>query len=231
LTGPTCSLRVDPCQSNPCQNGGTCTQNVIGGFMCHCPNDFTGLRCERQEESKLSYKHWKFRNSTHPLSTVQASAWNYSEYIEYIDKYQSTLKSQWYMGPFLGCGGQLTGSEGNLRYPHDSGQSYRHNTNCMWWLRTEELGKVLNLTFTQFHLEGSGQCNYDWLQVQYNLQYNACSLFKTRSNYLCIDTTFSGLYTQACSTFIIFDFTRWGASFNCNSALYLKFIYKNYKIC
>jgi len=63
-----------------------------------------------------------------------------------------------------GCGGSLSGLEGTLRFPHDSSQSYGHNTNCMWWLRTEP-GKVLNITFTRFHLEGGGGCGFDWLQV------------------------------------------------------------------
>jgi len=76
------------------------------------------------------------------------------------------------------CGGTITGVEGTLRYPHDSSQNYRHNANCMWTLRSE-LGKVLNLTFTRFHLEGGGAvCGYDWLQVGTNLEINSTSVGK-----------------------------------------------------
>ncbi|KAK3740602.1 hypothetical protein QZH41_009720, partial [Actinostola sp. cb2023] len=34
------------CASSPCQNGGTCTDECIGTFVCDCPPDFDGERCE-----------------------------------------------------------------------------------------------------------------------------------------------------------------------------------------
>ena len=38
----------DSCQSNPCENGGTC-QHVFGTtFACTCPEGFSGLNCEVQ---------------------------------------------------------------------------------------------------------------------------------------------------------------------------------------
>lgn len=132
--GPTCSLRLDPCLSSPCQNNGTCAASP-SGFVCRCPNDFTGLRCETQEQCK--HKIWK-RN----LIAIQVC---------------------YFLKPGA-CGGVIRNVEGTLRYPHDSSQTYRHSVNCMWTLRTE-VGKVLNLTFTRFHMEGGGSCTFDWLQV------------------------------------------------------------------
>ena len=41
------------CQSNPCQNGGTCVQSV-GGHHCQCVSPYTGLNCEAGECSVLS---------------------------------------------------------------------------------------------------------------------------------------------------------------------------------
>lgn len=35
---------ADACQTNPCQNGGTCA-TVLGGFQCTCATGFAGLRC------------------------------------------------------------------------------------------------------------------------------------------------------------------------------------------
>jgi len=35
------------CRSAPCFNGGTCVDGVAGSYTCRCPDDFTGLRCER----------------------------------------------------------------------------------------------------------------------------------------------------------------------------------------
>lgn len=39
-------LGNDNCTSNPCLNGGTCT-NTYGGFMCHCLDTWTGNSCEQ----------------------------------------------------------------------------------------------------------------------------------------------------------------------------------------
>jgi len=36
---------ADPCQNNPCNNGGTCL--VVGDtFQCNCPPGFRGPRCD-----------------------------------------------------------------------------------------------------------------------------------------------------------------------------------------
>ncbi|XP_048458200.1 protein crumbs homolog 1 [Rhincodon typus] len=36
FTGSHCEMDVDECDSNPCQNGGTC-QNTMESYICHCP--------------------------------------------------------------------------------------------------------------------------------------------------------------------------------------------------
>lgn len=36
---------MDECNSNPCLNGATCTDNVAS-FTCTCPIGFTGKLCE-----------------------------------------------------------------------------------------------------------------------------------------------------------------------------------------
>ncbi|KAK7891874.1 hypothetical protein WMY93_023837 [Mugilogobius chulae] len=40
-----CICYVDECASSPCQNGGTCTDQ-INSFVCQCPPGFTGVHCE-----------------------------------------------------------------------------------------------------------------------------------------------------------------------------------------
>lgn len=48
---------VDECQSNPCVNGGNCT-NKRGGFDCSCPSGFTGKTCGqgKQREEAIHNK-------------------------------------------------------------------------------------------------------------------------------------------------------------------------------
>jgi hypothetical protein len=36
----------NPCDSNPCKNGGTCKQIGGGDFMCECPAEYEGPQCE-----------------------------------------------------------------------------------------------------------------------------------------------------------------------------------------
>ena len=41
-----CLSEINECASSPCQNNGTCVDQ-IGNYMCHCPPDFyTGVHCE-----------------------------------------------------------------------------------------------------------------------------------------------------------------------------------------
>ncbi|KPP79465.1 protocadherin Fat 3-like [Scleropages formosus] len=41
-----CMLSPDPCQTDPCQNGGRCSSVPSGEFECSCSPQFTGERCE-----------------------------------------------------------------------------------------------------------------------------------------------------------------------------------------
>ncbi|XP_041696619.1 sushi, nidogen and EGF-like domain-containing protein 1 isoform X1 [Coregonus clupeaformis] len=45
FTGRWCQIDVDECSSVPCQNGGTCSDQV-NGFTCQCPPGFTGTVCQ-----------------------------------------------------------------------------------------------------------------------------------------------------------------------------------------
>ena len=41
---------------------------------------------------------------------------------------------------------------------------YGHSLSCDYTI-TEERGMVVSLAFTQFNLEDSSRCSYDWLEV------------------------------------------------------------------
>lgn len=44
-TGSNCQYRINECDSEPCENGATC-HDEVKYFTCHCPYGYTGKRCE-----------------------------------------------------------------------------------------------------------------------------------------------------------------------------------------
>lgn len=57
-------LDIDECASAPCENGGTCTEE-IGGFSCICAAGFTGFTCS---ESKTFVRICRLRFRAAPCS-------------------------------------------------------------------------------------------------------------------------------------------------------------------
>ncbi|KAJ8027753.1 Fibropellin-1 [Holothuria leucospilota] len=46
FTGIYCQVEINECLSNPCSNGGNCT-DMVNAFVCECPNSFTGDTCDK----------------------------------------------------------------------------------------------------------------------------------------------------------------------------------------
>ncbi|XP_078497967.1 protein crumbs homolog 2 isoform X2 [Lissotriton helveticus] len=44
FTGENCSVNIDECESQPCQNGGRC-EDAINKYLCHCALGYTGVEC------------------------------------------------------------------------------------------------------------------------------------------------------------------------------------------
>ena len=40
-----CFSDIDECASDPCSNGGTCS-DLVNKFVCNCPSGYGGVRCE-----------------------------------------------------------------------------------------------------------------------------------------------------------------------------------------
>uniref|UniRef100_A0A8C5WM82 Delta-like protein n=1 Tax=Leptobrachium leishanense TaxID=445787 RepID=A0A8C5WM82_9ANUR len=45
FTGVNCEEKINECDSNPCRNGGSCT-DVESGYICECPQGYYGTHCE-----------------------------------------------------------------------------------------------------------------------------------------------------------------------------------------
>ena len=45
---------IDECSSNPCENGGTCT-DAVNMYTCSCPAGFNGSNCETGKFSVILY--------------------------------------------------------------------------------------------------------------------------------------------------------------------------------
>ena len=45
VAGDNCTIDIDECETNPCQNEGVCT-DLINNFHCECQLGFTGTQCE-----------------------------------------------------------------------------------------------------------------------------------------------------------------------------------------
>lgn len=44
-TGALCQIDINECRSNPCQNGGTCSEPFPNLYVCQCPPNFEGPQC------------------------------------------------------------------------------------------------------------------------------------------------------------------------------------------
>ena len=55
---------VDPCLTNACENGGTCTRRGRS-YSCACPVGYTGRNCETsKQERHLNISHTLFLRDT-----------------------------------------------------------------------------------------------------------------------------------------------------------------------
>ncbi|XP_038578939.1 cubilin [Micropterus salmoides] len=66
-------------------------------------------------------------------------------------------------GTQTGCGGMLTTASGEFSSPNYP-LPYHPNAECYWNIRTSQ-GSQLLLSFSNFHLESSSTCSYDYLAV------------------------------------------------------------------
>ncbi|KAM6900418.1 cubilin [Xenentodon cancila] len=79
-------------------------------------------------------------------------------------------------GTQTGCGGKLTTPSGGLSSPNYP-LPYHTNAECYWSIQTSQ-GSQLQLSFSDFHLESSSSCSYDYLAVYDGNSSSASQLAK-----------------------------------------------------
>ena len=52
FTGDQCTEDIPECESDPCQNGGTC-DDQINKYECKCPSEYEGDHCELEKEEGI----------------------------------------------------------------------------------------------------------------------------------------------------------------------------------
>lgn len=51
--GKHCDIRKNPCQPNPCTNGGTCISIMEISYKCVCTNSYTGDICDKEKQGNI----------------------------------------------------------------------------------------------------------------------------------------------------------------------------------
>ncbi|XP_060808843.1 cubilin [Amyelois transitella] len=137
------------CEANPCGSNGRCHM-VRGGYTCFCLQGFTGAHCDIKTDSCAS-NPCKNGGVCKPDHSTGFRCECTSQFIGNLCQERSY------------CGSILRAEEGNLFYPLTNIAS-ESNSKCAWLIRTDP-DKVINVTFSRFHLERSPDCNFNFLEI------------------------------------------------------------------
>ncbi|XP_049840781.1 cubilin-like [Schistocerca gregaria] len=144
----------NPCANNPCGSNGHCIPAPGNSYTCSCLPGYTGVRCTQTVDvcspNPCQNGGTCMRQGLTGFTCMCTSSFTGAHCQERQQR----------------CGGFLPNEAGTLTFPDSSSRStsYPHGMSCAWVIITNST-KVLNVTFTNFHLEGSAGCTYDWLQV------------------------------------------------------------------
>uniref|UniRef100_A0A4W6DZH6 CUB domain-containing protein n=1 Tax=Lates calcarifer TaxID=8187 RepID=A0A4W6DZH6_LATCA len=147
---------------------------VDGGYET---SPLIGKFCSNQRPPVLvshSNRLWvRFRSDSSVTRRGFTAHWDGSQTVQVftkIAKYSTSIHTHTHLCAhlisslvFQGCGGTLTTASGGFSSPNYP-LPYHPNSECYWNIRTSQ-GSQLLLSFSDFHLESSASCSYDYLAV------------------------------------------------------------------
>ncbi|KAM7390891.1 hypothetical protein PAMA_008881 [Pampus argenteus] len=135
------------------------TNFELEGSTPSCNNDFVEIRDGGYETSPLI---GKFCANQRPPVLVSHSNRLWVRFHSDATVTQRGFTAHW-DGTQTGCGGVLTTASGAFSSPNYP-LPYHPNAECYWNIKTSQ-GSQLLLSFSDFHLESSSACSYDYLTV------------------------------------------------------------------
>uniref|UniRef100_A0A914ZMM1 Cubilin n=2 Tax=Parascaris univalens TaxID=6257 RepID=A0A914ZMM1_PARUN len=134
---------VTLCHSDTCYNQGTCQVISETEYLCHCEWGYAGKRCEY---------------ATACLNNICGGRG------ECIPKADASFECKCIRGYYGnkcqfeedGCGGHSTNTSGVIKYPDWTWYHFGRNKSCEWTIVVNEPNKIIQITFTNFHLPSSG---------------------------------------------------------------------------
>ncbi|KAM6953504.1 cubilin [Aplochiton taeniatus] len=164
----------------------------LEGSSTNCIHDYVAIRDGGYETSPLI---GKFCSDQPPPVLVSHSN---RLWIKFQSDYSVTRRgfaAHW-DGTLTGCGGTLTTASGGFSSPNYP-LTYHGNAECYWSIRTSQ-GSQLQLSFSDFHLESSSNCAFDYLEVYDGNTTNAAQLAKLCGNVVPtpITSSMSNLYVK-----------------------------------
>ncbi|KAJ8276925.1 hypothetical protein GJAV_G00069430 [Gymnothorax javanicus] len=198
------------------------TDFLLEGYLPYCRYDFLEIRDGGYETSPLIGKYCS--NQRPPLLVSHSNRL----WMKFRSDFSATFRgfSAHWDGTLTGCGGTLTTGTGSFSSPNYP-LPYHPSAECYWHIKGNAGGRI-QLSFGDFHLEGSSTCAYDYLAVYDGNSTNAPLLAKLCGNaipsminssqehmYVKLRTDgsvgaggFLATYTQTCQDMVITNKSR-----------------------
>ncbi|XP_066579431.1 cubilin [Amia ocellicauda] len=148
------------------------TNFKLEGMSPSCHNDYVEIRDGGYETSPLIGKYCG--DQSPPIIISHSNRLWMTFHSDFSLTYTGFM-AHW-DGTQSGCGGTLTTSIGSFSSPNYP-LPYHPNAECYWLLKVSG-GSQIQLQFSDFHLESSTSCNYDYVAVYDGNSSNATPLAK-----------------------------------------------------